>query len=527
MTYSFPWTSFYYAYWQQPVYNPPYNEPEATKHFGFNTMQMKSVKDALQAWSNVANVNFTQVYETTTEVGDFRFAFSSALPDTAWGWSQYPNSANASAADVWVNPEFNNDPNWLIGSTHFENLLHEIGHGLGLKHPGNYGGSPAPYLSSALDFRNYTLMSYNEPVRGFYWDASKGSSAWVFRETPMVYDIQAIQYLYGANNSYHTGDDVYKFDPSTPFYKTIWDAGGVDTIDISNYSLDSIISLIPGSYSKVSFYSQPPGDTQAWYDGTNALGIAFGAAIENANGGFGSDILTGNNADNALNGGDGSDQLYGGLGNDTFDWESNLRGGNDTMYGGLGDDTYVADSLDTVIEYSGEGVDTVWASESFIIGSFSYVENLYLFGDKSINATGNEVANGLKGNDQDNILVGNAGDDDLDGGAGNDQLYGGTGNDILRAGYNHDTLNGSTGNDTFGFYALGHFQVSDFTVGEDRLFFDSSKIGVNNLHDLVGHITNINQKIDGVTVEFGSDASIELVGINLNQITADMVVFTL
>ena len=48
---------------------------------------------------------------------------------------------------------------------------------------------------------------------------------------------------------------------------------------------------------------------------------------------------------------------------------------------------------------------------------------------------------------------------------------------------------GDTGNDTFGFYALGHFQVSDFIVGDDRLFFDSAEIGVNNLEELVSDIT--------------------------------------
>ena len=153
---------------------------------------------------------------------------------------------------------------------------------------------------------------------------------------------------------------------------------------------------------------------------------------------------------------------------------------------------------------------------------------------------GNDAGNILDGGNGNDTLIGGAGNDfldwdpnsqggndDLDGGYGNDLLYGGIGNDILRAGYNHDTLNGGTGNDTFGFYALGHFQVSDFTIGEDHLFFDSSKIGVSNLHDLVGYITNINQKSDGVIVEFGANASIELVGVNLNQITADMVVFTL
>ncbi|WP_350152999.1 M10 family metallopeptidase [Nitrosomonas sp.] len=274
------------ATWQ-PGYS---DEPSAAEHFGFNDTQIVAVRSAFQAWENVANLNFDEVSESNLNVGDFRFAFSSALPSSAWGWSGYPNDYWASAADVWVNSTYGRDTDWSAGTYNYEALLHEIGHGLGLKHPGNYGGSSAPYLPSSLDVRNYTIMSYNDPINEWYWDGGKNVSVFVARGAPMVYDIQAIQYLYGTNTG---GGDIYNFDPHTPFYKTIWDAGGIDTIDISNYSLDSIISLITGSYSKVSFYSQPTGYTRAWYDGSDSLGIAFGAIIENANGGSGSDILTG------------------------------------------------------------------------------------------------------------------------------------------------------------------------------------------------------------------------------------------
>ena len=51
--------------------------------------------------------------------------------------------------------------------------------------------------------------------------------------TPMVYDIVALQYLYGANNNFNGENTTYTFDPETPFIKTIWDSGGVDTIDLS------------------------------------------------------------------------------------------------------------------------------------------------------------------------------------------------------------------------------------------------------------------------------------------------------
>ncbi|HBZ30369.1 MAG TPA: hemolysin expression modulating protein [Nitrosomonas nitrosa] len=138
----------------------------------------------------------------------------------------------------------------------------------------------------------------------------------------------------------------------------------------------------------------------------------------------------------------------------------------------------------------------------------------------------------LLGGGLNDTLFGDAGNDVLDGQEGTDKLFGGPGDDILWAGHGHDRLTGDgglgeKGNDIFGFYAMGHFQISDFTLGQDRLLFDSERLGVNSVEELVSHITNTHQTAEGVTVEFGPDASIELVGINLNDITADMVIFNL
>lgn len=138
----------------------------------------------------------------------------------------------------------------------------------------------------------------------------------------------------------------------------------------------------------------------------------------------------------------------------------------------------------------------------------------------------------LLGGGLNDTLFGDAGNDVLDGQDGTDKLFGGSGDDILWAGHGHDRLTGDgglgeKGNDIFGFYAMGHFQISDFTLGQDRLLFDSERLGVNSVEELVSHITNTHQTAEGVTVEFGPDASIELVGINLNDITADMVIFNL
>ena len=139
---------------------------------------------------------------------------------------------------------------------------------------------------------------------------------------------------------------------------------------------------------------------------------------------------------------------------------------------------------------------------------------------------GNDVLEGGAGN---GILEGGDGNDDLDGQQGTEKLFGGDGNDILRAGDGYDRLNGGTGDDTFGFYGAGHFEIADFTIDEDRLFFDSEILGIHSFSELTSYITGVTDNGDsGFTVEFvGGAATIELVGVNINSITTDMIVYTL
>jgi len=185
------------------------------------------------------------------------------------------------------------------------------------------------------------------------------------------------------------------------------------------------------------------------------------------------------------------------------------------------------------------------------IGSAGFDDNdLLIIGDELDNiltgGDGNDEIDGGAGNDTiqegagNGILIGGDGDDILDGQEGTEKLFGGNGNDILLAGGtvpvgtdkqqgDFDRLNGGAGNDTFGFYGVGNFQIADFTIGEDRLFFDSEVLGIHSVSELVSYITNIKDNGDsGFTAEFvGGAAYIEIVGVNFNSITADMVDFTL
>jgi Ca2+-binding RTX toxin-like protein len=174
------------------------------------------------------------------------------------------------------------------------------------------------------------------------------------------------------------------------------------------------------------------------------------------------------------------------------------------------------------------------------LGSAGFSDNdLLIIGDELDNfltgGSGHDEIEGGAGNDTlkggagNGILNGGSGNDDLDGQQGTEKLFGGTGDDTLRVGDGYDRLNGGAGNDTFGFYGAGHFEIADFTLGQDRLFFDSAILGIHQFSELVTFITNIiDNGNSGFTVEFvHGAATIELVGVNINSITADMIIFNL
>ena len=426
LSYSFPWSTNSTALWE---YNYGYGEPYASVHYGLNYSQRVAAAVALQLWSNVANVTFEEVKESGNEVGDIRFGFSSTVADSgAWGWAYLPSSYYASDGDIWISTNLNAyNLDFSSGGYGFYALIHELGHVLGLKHPGYYGSNDkSPFLPITTDNRLYTVMSYNEPKNNLWYDTVTRTWIDINDESPMVYDILAIQYIYGANTTYHTTDDVYTFDNEAPFRMTIWDAGGTDTISVANSTRGSLIDLNEGTYSSIQtsrIYSQ--NGISNTVDGSYNLGIAYGAIIENAIGGYGDDKLIGNNVANILYGGAGNDTIGGGVGNDTLDGGA----GNDIIDGGTGIDTltYANANAGIIVDLSktssqatgGSGNDTILNIEN-LIGS-NYNDTL----------TGSKLANIIYGGAGNDTIKGVAGNDTIDGGAGNDTLDGGSGIDTL------------------------------------------------------------------------------------------------
>ena len=388
------------------------------------------IAQAFQQWANVANISFRQVTETSGgTVGDIRIGLSSSVDTDTWGYAKVSaNGSDNSHGDIWINPTWGNQ-SFAVDTYNFAAMMHEIGHALGLADPSSGSG-----LAIGYDQRNYTIMSYNDPYGVYVYNATRQNFDYILR-TPMVYDIAAIQAIYGANTSYNVGDTKYVYSPDDPFYATIWDAGGTNTIDLRAFTQASFVDLHPGAYSTLGFNGAAV---------SNNLGIAYGVHIETLFGGSGSDTLVGDDLLNRIYAGKGDDRIYGYGGNDR------LSGGpgNDIISGGDGNDMFLAgDDTGNDRYVGGPGNDLVTyagAKTGVTINLATGVGNGTAAGLGTDTISGIERATGGAYNDTvigdgyDNVLSGNGGNDNIDGGAGKDTLRGGVGLDRLTGGAGAD-----------------------------------------------------------------------------------------
>ncbi|WP_374273790.1 M10 family metallopeptidase C-terminal domain-containing protein [Brevundimonas sp.] len=485
------------------------DDPDYAGFQAFTSAQRQAVSSIFGMLAEIADLTFVRATDNGGSDNRLTFANSTTMPDYVWGhaairYQDGPGEARdpLSSSEVWVNSD-GGVGSYHAGSYNFMAMMHEVMHGLGIPHPGDYNASDDGTITYegnaeyAQDSLQYTVMSY---FAASETGAHQGNN---FAQTPLLHDILILQHIYGANMQTRTGDTVYGYGSNAGAtydftlnlrpVLAIWDAGGVDTINMSGAN-GATIDLREGGFSSMNGLQ-------------HSIAVAYGAVIENAVGSRSHDLIYGNDVDNVIDGGSASDRMYGGGGNDTFFVESEsdqvfeyegegfdvvfasssfdlsgafvervtltgsgdfyVRGayqvdeiiGNDganvfegakagaLRVGGKGDDLYfVHHETARVLEHQGEGVDEIFASCDYSLAG-TYVENLRLSGD-GVRATGNSLDNEIFGNELDNVI---------DGGRGADIMSGGYGDDV---------------------YVVDH-------IGDQVLEYDHSLFGRDVVHSLV------------------------------------------
>lgn len=369
--------------WTDP--NLTFSFPTLLSQYGYtesgfeamNAAQKTAVRAILGMIDSYTGLEFTEVTETSSVHGTIRFAEES-YAGTAYAY--YPSTA-IQGGDVWLNHTDYNTP--LKGTYAYATFIHEIGHTLGLDH-GQDGSRALPTDHDTLEYSVMTYRSFvGADLNGY--TVAQGS----YPQTLMLDDIAALQYMYGADYSTNATNTVYTWSATTgemfvngagqgastanKVFLTVWDGGGVDTYNFSNYTTNLTVDLGPGGWTTTSA-AQLADLGSVFYPGHFARGNIANAylyngstasLIENATGGSGNDAITGNQANNTLSGGSGNDTLIG-------------LGGNDIIVGGDGVDycivgvnyvnctvAYDSSTLVFSIESLLMGLDTVTGVEYF------------------------------------------------------------------------------------------------------------------------------------------------------------------
>ncbi|WP_353643020.1 pre-peptidase C-terminal domain-containing protein [Mesorhizobium sp. WSM2239] len=345
-----------------------------------------------------------------------------------------------------------------------------------------------------------TYRSYiGDPLNGGYSNEEYG-----FAQTLMMYDIAALQHLYGADFSTNSGDTVYSWSATTGemsvngvgqgapgggvggsanrVFLTIWDGNGEDTYDFSNYTENGLIDLAPGDFRAGATYSGTGLYAEPLRNGNHSRATA---TVLDSFIGFRSDANIQYSQTNPT-------VSVSGNGDGTVDWYSfdvlapgqvvvDIDGSLDSfirLYDSLGNQ--VAFNDDATVDPG--NADTLQSFIAFTVATPGryYVQVLLYAGDVAIPNGTNYTLN-ITLPDPVETPPASQGNDELFGDTGNDALFGQGGNDRLDGGAGADSMVGGTGDDIYVVDSAGDTTMENAGEGTDTVRSYISWVLANNV----------------------------------------------
>lgn len=331
-----------------------------TGNGNWTAAQLKNIDAITSVYSNFINLKFSPVanYSGTHPVNvgslsdinislvvraDVEFSgISSINLDSTFGYAHARGDIVLNV-DGFGSDGAHNDTSLDSYTFGFQVLMHEIGHSLGLSHPHSDYDNGVPTVTSdyaatvGLGFDKlgfpasrpvdmykayFSIMSYDDQTATGAEDS--------YATTPMILDVMALQGAYGEG----TGSSGAVNDLVAPgsngavgAYRTYFDVGGLDTIDLKNYADGAYLhmgtSITGASHDVGVSMSTEDENTMTRLGGDPSSLRWFYGEFENALGSAGSDHIIGNALANAIDGKAGNDAIDGGAGTDLALYSAN------------------------------------------------------------------------------------------------------------------------------------------------------------------------------------------------------------
>ncbi len=331
-----------------------------TGNGNWTAAQLKNIDAITSVYSNFINLKFSPVvnYSGTHPVNvgslsdinislvvraDVEFSgISSINLDSTFGYAHARGDIVLNV-DGFGSDGAHNDTSLDSYTFGFQVLMHEIGHSLGLSHPHSDYDNGVPTVTSdyattvALGFDKlgfpalrpvdmyksyFSIMSYDDQTATGAEDS--------YATTPMILDVMALQGAYGeGTGSSGAGNDLVApgSNGAVGAYRTYFDVGGLDTIDLKNYADGAYLhmgtSITGASHDVGVSMSTADENTMTRLGGDPSSLRWFYGEFENALGSAGSDHIIGNALANAIDGKAGNDAIDGGAGTDLALYSAN------------------------------------------------------------------------------------------------------------------------------------------------------------------------------------------------------------